>query len=196
MVQQMKEFKAGSRIDVPRMNKIARAVSEDESQQAAAWFATLKPRPFSRVVEADTVPMTFLGDGRMRFVEPGGGTEAIGNRIITIPEDQARARMRDPNSGFIAYVPVGSIAKGKELAETGGGGRTVPCATCHGTDLRGVGNVPRLAGVHPIYLARQLYRFRDVTRNGALAPLMKPAADRLTDEDIVNLSAYLGSLAP
>jgi cytochrome c553 len=196
MVQQMKDFRSGARIDVPRMNKIARAVSEDESQQAAAWFATLKPRPFSRVVEADTVPMTFLGDGRMRFVEPGGGTEPIGNRIITVPEDQARARLRDPNSGFIAYVPVGSIAKGKELAETGGSGRTVPCATCHGTDLRGVGNVPRLAGVHPIYLARQLYRFRDGTRNGALAPLMKPAADRLTDEDIVNLSAYLGSLAP
>jgi len=196
MVQQMKDFKAGTRIDVPRMNKIARAVSEDESQQAAAWFANLKPRPFNRVVETYTVPMTFLGDGRMRFVEPDGGTEPIGNRIITVPEDQARARLRDPNSGFIAYVPVGSIAKGKELAETGGSGRTVQCAICHGPDLRGAGNVPRLAGVHPIYLARQLYRFRDGTRNGALAPLMKPAAGRLTDEDIVNLSAYLGSLAP
>lgn len=195
MVQQMKDFTAGSRIDVPRMNKIAGAVSEDESQQAAAWFALLKPRPFTRVVEADTVLETFVGDGRMRFVEPDGGTEPIGNRIITVPEDQARARLRDPNSGFVAYVPVGSIAKGRDLAGTGGG-RTVPCAICHGPDLRGVGNVPRLAGVHPIYLARQLYRFKDGTRNGAEVSLMKPAADRLTDEDIVNLSAYLGSLAP
>jgi len=25
---------------------------------------------------------------------------------------------------------------------------------------------------------------------------MKPVVDRLTDEDIINLSAYLGSLAP
>jgi cytochrome c553 len=56
--------------------------------------------------------------------------------------------------------------------------------------------VPRLAGVHPIYIARQLYRFRDGTRNGADAALMKPAVDRLTGEDIVNLSAYLGSLVP
>ena len=196
MVQQMKDFKAGTRIDVPRMNKIAGAVSEDESQQAAAWFARLKPRPFNRVVEADSVPKTFVGNGRMRFVEPDGGTEPIGNRIITVPEDQARARLRDPDSGFIAYVPVGSIAKGKELAETGGNGRTLACSICHGANLTGVGNVPRLAGVHPIYAARQLYRFRDGTRNGASAPLMKPAADRLTDEDIVNLSAYLGSLAP
>ncbi|HZF22423.1 MAG TPA: c-type cytochrome [Burkholderiales bacterium] len=196
MVQQMKDFRAGTRIDVPRMNKIAGAVAEDESQQAAAWFARLKPRLFTRVVEADIVPKTFVGDGRMRFVEPGGGTEPIGNRIITVPEDQTRARLRDPNSGFIAYVPAGSIAKGKELAGTGGSGRTVPCAICHGPDLRGVGNVPRLTGAHPIYLARQLYRFRDGTRNGTEAALMKPAADRLTDEDIVNLSAYLGSLAP
>lgn len=40
------------------------------------------------------------------------------------------------------------------------------------------------------------YRFRDGTRNGADAALMKPAVDRLTGEDIVNLSAYLGSLVP
>jgi cytochrome c553 len=196
VVQQMEDFKAGTRIDVPRMNKIARVVSEEESRQAAEWFAELKPRPFTRLIEADTVPKTFVGDGRMRFVEPAGDTEPIGNRIITVPEDQARARLRDPNSGFVAYVPAGSTAKGKELAETGGAGRTVRCATCHGADLRGAGKVPRLAGVHPIYIARQLYRFRDGTRNGAEAVLMKPTVDRLTDDDIVNLSAYLASLAP
>jgi cytochrome c553 len=195
MVQQMRDFKSGARIDVPRMNKIARAVSEEESQQAAEWFAKLAPRPFTRIIETDVVPKTFLGDGRMRFVEPGGGTEPIGNRIISLPEDQARARLRDPNSGFIAYVPVGSIAKGKQLAETGGG-RTLACATCHGPNLRGAGDVPRLGGVHPIYIARQLYRFRDGTRNGAGAALMKASVERLTDEDIVALSAYLGSLAP
>lgn len=196
MIQQMKDFKAGSRIDVPRMNKIAREVSEEESRQAAEWFAQLKPRRFTRVIEAETVPKTFVGNGRMRFVEPGGGTEPTGNRIITVPEDQSGARLRDPASGFIAYVPSGSIAKGKQLAETGGGNTTVRCATCHGLDLGGAGNVPRLAGVHPIYIARQLYRFRDGSRNGAEAALMKPAVDKLMDEDIVSLSAYLGSLAP
>ena len=196
MVRQMKEFKAGSRIDVPRMNKIAEQVSEEESRQAAQWFAELKPRRFTSVIEAETVPKTFVGNGRMRFVDPDGGTEPIGNRIITIPEDQVRARLRDPNSGFIAYVPPGSIAKGEDLAQTGGGGTTVRCATCHGPGLRGAGDVPRLAGVHPIYIARQLYLFRDGTRNGADAALMKPTVDKLTDEDILNLSAYLGSLVP
>ncbi|MGH8632437.1 MAG: c-type cytochrome [Burkholderiales bacterium] len=195
MVQQMKDFTSGSRIDVPRMNKIARAASDEETRQAAEWFAKLKPRLFTTVIEADSVPRTFLGDGRMRFVEPDGGTEPIGNRIITVPQDQARARLRDPDSGFVAYVPAGSVARGRDLAANGGS-RTFACAACHGAELKGAGNVPRLAGVHPIYIARQLYRFRDGTRNGAEAALMKPAADRLTDEDIVDLSAYLGFLVP
>jgi cytochrome c553 len=62
--------------------------------------------------------------------------------------------------------------------------------------MKGLGNVPRLAGLHPIYIARQLYLFKEGTRNGPDAQLMKKPAAKLTDEDIVNLSAYLASLAP
>ena len=132
----------------------------------------------------------------MRFLQPAGGTEPIGNRIITVPEDQGRARSRDPHSGFIAYVPLGSIARGKALVETGGSGRTIACAICHGDSLKGLGNVPRLAGLHPIYIARQLYLFKDATRNGVDAQLMKKPVAQLTDDDIVALAAYLGSLMP
>jgi cytochrome c553 len=46
----------------------------------------------------------------------------------------------------------------------GGGGRTSPAA-CHGDTLR-VWATPKLAGVHPVYIARQLYLFKDGTRNG------------------------------
>ena len=56
--------------------------------------------------------------------------------------------------------------------------------------------MPRLAGLHPIYIARQLYLFKDGNRNGVDAQLMKKAVAQLTDEDIVALAAYLGSLAP
>ena len=195
-MQQMADFKSGARIDIPRMNGIAKATTDEEARQAAEWFAKLPRKQFTKVIEADTVPKTFLGNGRMRFVEPGGGTEPIGTRIISLPEDQARARLRDPNSGFIAYVPTGSIEKGRTLVETGGSGKTVACGFCHGFDLKGMGKVPRLAGVHPIYLARQLYRFKDGTRNGPDATLMAASVAQLTDEDIVSLSAYLGSLVP
>ena len=71
-----------------------------------------------KVVEADTAPSTFVGQGRMRFLKPEGGTEPVGNRIITVPQDVERARSRDPHSGFTAYVPKGSVAKGKALVES------------------------------------------------------------------------------
>jgi cytochrome c553 len=130
----------------------------------------------------------------MRFAHPDGGMEPIGNRIIMLPEDVARARLRDPHSGFVAYVPVGSVARGRILVETGGGGRTVACAICHGDDLRGLGTIPRIAGHHPIYTIRQLSMFKDGSRNGAEAALMKRSVEKLTDEDIVAIAAYLGSV--
>jgi cytochrome c553 len=195
LTQQMADFKSGARKDSARMNGIAKDVSDEESRQVADWFAALKPRAWTKVTEAAMVPSTFVGQGRMRFVQPGGAMEPVGNRIITVPEDQTRARSRDPHSGFVAYVPPGSIAKGKALVETGGGGRTIACGICHGDTLQGLGNVPRLAGVHPVYIARQLYLFKDGTRNGVDAQLMKKPVARLTDDDILNVSAYLASLS-
>jgi cytochrome c553 len=194
LVQQMADFKSGARKDAARMNAIAKDVSDEESRQVAEWFGALKPRAWTKVTEAAMVPKTFVGQGRMRFVQPGGGIEPIGNRIITVPEDQTRARSRDPRSGFIAYVPPGSLAKGKALVESGGSGRTIACTICHGDTLQGLGNVPRLAGVHPIYIARQLYLFKDGTRNGVDAQLMKKPVAKLTDDDILNVSAYLASI--
>jgi len=35
--------------------------------------------------------------------------------------------MRDSRSHFIAYVPPGSIEQGRQLATTGGSGKTAPC---------------------------------------------------------------------
>jgi cytochrome c553 len=194
--QQMADFKSGVRKDAARMNAIAKDVSDEESRQAAEWFAALKPTAWTKVVEADTVPVTFVGQGRMRFAKPEGGTEAIGNRIITVPQDVDRARSRDPHSGFIAYVPKGSVAKGKVLVDSGGSGRTIACSICHGDALNGLGNVPRIAGLHPIYIARQLYLFKDGTRNGVDAQLMKKPVAHLTDDDILAMAAYLASLAP
>lgn len=197
IVQQMIDFKSGVRKDVTgkRMNGIAMETTDEEVRTAAEYFESLPRRPFQKVVEAPMAPRSFLGNGRMRFVDPAGGTEPVGSRIITVPEDQPRARLRDPYSGFVSYVPVGSLARGKQLVETGGG-KTVACGTCHGPDLKGLGSVPRLAGMHPIYTARQLYWFKDGTRNGVDAALMRPWVAQLNNDDIVAISAYLGSLAP
>ena len=196
IIQQMEYFRTGARKDSARMNGIVQGLSDEEIRKAAEWFAGLKPQIFTKVTEAATVPKTFVGGGRMRFATADGGTEPIGNRIITLPQDQSRVTKRDPHSGFIAYVPPGSIAKGEALVKNGGNGKTVACALCHGENLMGLGNVPRLAGVHPIYIVRQLYLFKDGFRNGPDAQLMKKPVEKLTDDDLVSIAAYLGSLPP
>lgn len=196
IVQQLVDFKSGARKDMSRMNGIAAAMTDDEMKQSAEWFAARKPAAWNRVVETATVPKTYIGPGRMRYPHPDRTTEPTGSRIITLPEDPARARNRDPKSGFIANVPVGSIARGKALVETGGNGKTIACAICHGDNLKGLADIPRLAGVHSIYIARQLYLFKNGERNGLGAQLMRKPVAQLTDEDIIAISAYLGSLAP
>ncbi len=195
LVQQLQDFRNGTRKDYARMNGISKELSDVEVREAAAWFASLPRGRWSRVVEAAMVPKTFVGQGRMRFADPKGGMEPIGRRIITLPEDQTRARLRDPRSGFVVYVPPGSLARGRALAE-GGRGKTIACAICHGDGAKGLANVPRLAGLHPIYIARQLHLFKDGGRAGADSALMKKPVAGLTDDDILNLSAYLGSLSP
>jgi cytochrome c553 len=193
IAREMADFKSGVRRDAARMNQISPAVSEQDARIAAQWFAELRPKPWVKVIEADTVPKTYVNKTRMRLPFPGGGTEPIGNRIIELPEDPARATSRDPHSGFIAYVPRGSVAKGEALVKTGGSGKTIQCAICHGESLEGLGELPRIIGVSPLYAARQLYGFQTGTRNGSLDVLMKKVVANLNDDDIVAISAYLAS---
>lgn len=196
IIRQMADFKSGARKEPIRMEGIARATSDEDTRAAAEYFANVKPRqePWVKVIETEMVSVTYLGPGRMRFAKPGAGMEPIGNRIIMVPQDVERARLRDPRSGFIAYVPVGSLAKGKILVENPPPGKTTTCQTCHDNSLNGLGNVPRIAGHHPIYTVRQLYMFKDGSRNGPDAPPMQDIVSTLSDADFLNIAAYLGSL--
>jgi len=194
MLNQMMDFKSGDRKDYARMNGIAAATTPEEWEAAAKWFNSLKPLPWYKVVETDTVPKTLVTGARMRIPSPDGGTEPIGNRIIVVPQDTPRVLARDPRVGFTANVPKGSLEKGKALVETGGNGKTIACSICHGAGVKGVGDIPRLAGVHPTYLARQLYNFKLGASNGMAAALMKPVAANLSDYDILNIVAYIASL--
>ncbi len=194
IIQQMADYKSGVRKDAAeRMNGIARGLSEEDTRQAAEWFTRLKTGPWTKVLEATMVPKTFVAAGHMRFRVKEGGMEPLGNRIITLPEDANRAQRRDPHSGFIAYVPVGSIARGKALVE-GGGGKTIACNICHGDNFQGLADLPRISGLHPIYIFRQLYIFKNGNRHGVGAQLMKKAVAKLSNDDMLAISAYLGSL--
>jgi cytochrome c553 len=191
IVRTMGDFKSGTRIDPARMNAIAKGMSDDDVRQAAEYFAALKPGGWVKVVEADTVPKSYVSvKGRQRLPLPGGGMEPLGNRIVELPQDVARATSRDPHSGFIAYVPMGSVAKGAALVKTGGSNKTIACAICHGDSLEGLGDVPRLAGLHPAYVARQLYAFQTGTNHSVSSALMKKVVANLTPDDILAIAAY------
>ena len=201
IVQQVLEFRSGERrssepasLPINLMTAVAKAVTDEDLRIAAEYFARLPARPWIRVVETDTVPSTQVG-GWMLIEAKEGGTEPIGSRIIEMPEDLERTEFRDATSGFVAYVPPGSISRGAALA-TGAQGRLTACAACHGPALRGMGPVPALAGRSPSYIVRQLYDFRHGTRNGAWAALMKPVVETLTLDEMVALAAYTASLAP
>lgn len=198
LVRQMADFKNGARIDPARMNAIAKVTSEEDTRMAAEWFSALKPTTWVKVMESSSVPKSFVSTrGRMRLPLPAGGSEPLGNRIIELPQDPERAESRDPHSGFVAYVPMGSIEKGKRLVASGGSGKTIQCAICHGDDLKGLGDVPRIAGLHPIYIARQLYQFQGGKEySGTSAALMKKVVAKLTDQDILEISAYVASVTP
>ena len=197
IVRQMKYFKSAARKDEGRMGPIARATSDDEVRQAAEYFAAIKPISWVKVIETATPPRTYVSAAaRHRMVVPGGGTEPIGHRIIEIPDDPFRTAIRDPHSPFTAYVPPGSIARGEALVKTGGSGKTISCAICHGDALKGLGEVPRIAGVQPVYIARQLITIQNGSSAGTAVALMKKAVSNLSEDDIISIAAYLGSLSP
>jgi cytochrome c553 len=194
-VEQMADYKSGARKGSGSMTTIAKAITDEDIRAAADYFASLKPRHWIRVVETDTVPKTYVGPGNKRLRLPSGGTEPIGSRIIEIPEDEEVVLNRDPRSGFIAFVPNGSIAKGEALVTTGGG-KTIQCATCHGPNLKGLGEVPPITGRQANYVVRQLFSIQDGSRSGPSAAPMQQAVAKLSVDDILAIAAYTASQEP
>jgi cytochrome c553 len=195
-IRQMQDWKTGDRKFSPTMVAMAKVTTDAEIKEAADYFAAVKPTPWIRVVEADTVPRSYIGPGNKRLIHPDGGSEPLGNRIIEVPEDEEIVLYRDPSAGFVAYVPNGSIARGKELATTGGSGTTVPCGICHGRTLQGLGEVPAVAGRHPNYIVRQLWNMQNGDRVGTSAALMQQVVEKLSTDDMLALAAYAASLPP
>ena len=201
IIQQMADFKNGDRKSAePKMGppnamiQDAKAAYDDEIKAAAAYFSSFPFKKWIRVIEAKAVPKSRIA-GSMH-VPTNDGTEPLGQRIIEMPEDLARTELRDAASGFVAYVPPGSIKRGEALVKTGGAGRTVACGTCHGIDLKGLGPVPPLAGRSPSYTVRQLFDLQQGVRKGPWSALMASAVTKLTIDDMIAIAAYTSSREP
>ncbi len=202
IIQQMADYRNGLRkSSEPRMGPpaamlvIGKIANEAEVKAAADYFSSLRPKPWIRVVETNMVPKTSVAGGMLIPAE-SGGKEPIGHRIVEMPEDLERTELRDSSSGFVAYAPVGSIKKGEALVTSGAGGKTIRCGICHGAELKGLGNVPSIAGRSPSYIVRQLSDIQSGNRNGPWTQLMKEAVAKLTVDDMVEIAAYTSSRTP
>ena len=95
-----------------------------------------------------------------RSVSEAGRLAPLKQAIVEMPADASQFEARDPHTDYI----------GRKLANTGDGGRTQPCATCHGPALR---SGPDLEG-----------------------PPLHAVVSHLTQADMIDLAAYAASLKP
>ncbi|MBI3047404.1 MAG: c-type cytochrome [Acidobacteria bacterium] len=203
-LRQLADFASGRRrsADVNKANAfemaaMARNMTPEEQKAAAEYFASMPFTRWIRVIESDTVP-TFTATVNGLFLKSHGNeTEPIGRRLVEMPEDTYQSNMlRNPRSGMVAYAPIGSLEAGETLVKTGGNGRTQACGACHGPDLRGRAVAPPIAGRQPGYLARQMYDMQQGTRNGEAAKMMRASVEKLTEDDLIAITAYVASLQP
>jgi cytochrome c553 len=202
IIEQVREFRSGRRVssqlgreEAEEMIKEAKRVTDSDLAEAAAYFAAVRHQHWVEVVETDTVPKTEVGRYDWRYLDPRGGTEPIDGRIIEVARDLVGMMNGDPRVVTTDYVPSGSVAKGASLARRPNAvGQT--CATCHGETLQGTPLAPPLAGNYASYLARTLWDIKSGARQGSTVALMQPVVAALTPTEIIQLSAYLASLAP
>jgi cytochrome c553 len=108
------------------------------------------------------------------------------------PAEHAEAADHAAPTSSSAGLPKGNIAAGEKLANTKGEATGQSCVDCHGAN----GNAPidptypKLAGQYADYLAHALQAYRSGDREHAL---MSSQAKALTDQQIADLSAWLGT---
>ncbi len=199
IIDQMHAFKNGDRenIRAPAMIEMAYAISEKDLREAAKYFAVI-PRAqqkWIRVVETSRAPANHVGGGGARFFDKGAETVPVPPDMIYEVAENEQVELRNQHAGFVDYVPVGSLAKGRIVA-MGNRGKMRSCASCHGEDYRGHDDAPRIGGRGAYYLIRQLADMKAGYRKGSALGKMKDVVNKMSDADILNVAAYMASQKP
>jgi cytochrome c553 len=178
------------------MPQVAENATDAEIAEAATYFSGIAVRrPRAQVIETDRVPKTHVA-GWLYVATEGAGDEPMGERIIEMARDFERHELRDSAVEYVAYVPRGSLERGRVLATTGAGALVPACESCHGPGLRGIGPIPPIAGRSPSYLLRQLLAFRSGARAAPASQPMQFVVSRLELDDMIAVAAYAGAQRP
>lgn len=200
ILDQLDLFEDGDRVSADyrkantnEMARIAAWLTDEEKQQVAEYYSSIPFRSMVRVVESDQAPQVRASLNRLLMPVEDAAWVPLGNQIVEVAEDaEATEVMRDPRGTFVAYVPVGSIARGEELVTTGGD-NTMQCSICHGPGQTGLADVPGIAGRTASYTMRQLW---DVKQGTRVSPVMMPIVANLGAQDMLSIVAYLATLPP
>jgi cytochrome c553 len=199
IVGQFRAFRDGTRknIRAPAMVEMALDITDAELRQAAAYFANVprSQQKWIRVVETDRAPSNHVGGGGARFFDNDGKTVPVPADMIYEVAESEQVELRNDHVGFADFVPMGSLEKGRAVA-LGKHGTLRTCASCHGNDLRGRDDAPRIAGRGAYYLIRQLADMKYGRRTGEALGQMKEIIGKLSDADILNVAAYMASRNP
>ena len=197
--QQLQDLRSGARrssrqerIPQALMTVVAQSLTDAEIDDAARYFAGQPATVTAHVVESRVAPSVHTENWSLAADRPPK-QELLGHRLLELPDDPEDFKSRDTRAKFTIYVPVGSVARGRSLAN--GRGRS-GCASCHGQRLRGEGMAPPLTAQSPSYLLRQLVDFSRGTRHGPQAESMVSVARSLSIDDMIAVAAYAASLDP
>ncbi|MGV3493185.1 MAG: c-type cytochrome [Ramlibacter sp.] len=124
---------------------------------------------------------------------PAASAAAPGASGLTVAPPQAPAQPA-PGPAAATQAPTAPAAVtpavGKPDLAAGQARYDAVCAACHGAGGNsGTPANPRLSQQHPEYLAKQLQEFKSGKRP---SPIMQGFASQLTEQDMVNIGAYLG----
>lgn len=204
--EQLLDYRAGRRkavgpetyLPIQNMIKIARAMTDQEIDDAAKYFSQQKLK--RRVYVIDQLRIPRAEPAAWIYVEHDG-TEDLDGRLLEVTQDLTRHERRDDRLEYLAYVPPGALTRGKSLALGGKSSadnqqRTVACTQCHLGNLKGTDQIPPIAGRSPTYLLRQLLAFRNGVRVNEKSAQMNAAVEKLTLDEMIDVVAYVSSLYP
>jgi cytochrome c553 len=91
------------------------------------------------------------------------------------------------------------VSQGKDIYENGVQSANIPpCATCHGPQAKGDGQIPRLAGQLNDYIFKTLSNWKNERRQKPADPnasaILHPTAQQLTAHQIDAIAAYVSQL--
>ena len=120
------------------------------------------------------------------FALPSGAQQPAASAAAPAASAPAAAAESAPAPAAVAAAPNGKVDPAAGEAKFG----TV-CVACHGQGGNsGTAANPKLSAQHPAYIVKQLQEFKSGKRPN---PIMQGFASQLTDGDMKNIAAYVGT---